>query len=359
MRFSRLIPLFGSIAILHAGNVQAGPQLSYSLPGERDVSTKIIGGVEAVPGAWPWMVALVDSAASNNYFGQFCGGTLISPTWVATASHCTEGSSAGDIDIVAGVHDLSNDIGERISVKRIVQHPDYNDRTLFNDIALIELSRPSVQTPSLTHSGTDTLEGVLATIIGWGDTDPGPVNNYPTNLRQVDIPIVSNTDCASVYGASAITDGMLCAGLTEGGKDTCQGDSGGPLVIANGGGWQLAGITSFGTGCALPGFYGVYTRVAQYEAFIQNTLSTDYFACADANGDSVIDTADITQHKTNGRNDLIAWLNTCFRSQAACGDVNEDGLVNKSDLIKQWRQTKDEHNDWLEICWKPERPQPL
>jgi len=36
--------------------------------------------------------------------------------------------------------------------------------------------------------------------------------------------------------------------------------------------WILAGLTSYGIGCARPGFVGVYTRIAVYEEWIkQNT----------------------------------------------------------------------------------------
>ena len=62
---------------------------------------------------------------------------------------------------------------------------------------------------------------------------------------------------------------MICAGLEEGGKDSCQGDSGGPLVSGN----VLAGIVSWGYGCAVAGYPGVYTEVAHFSNWInQNTV---------------------------------------------------------------------------------------
>ena len=64
---------------------------------------------------------------------------------------------------------------------------------------------------------------------------------------------------------------MLCAGvINTGGKDSCQGDSGGPLVVSLGGQWNLAGIVSFGVGCADPQYPGVYTRVSNFINWINS-----------------------------------------------------------------------------------------
>ncbi|XP_023813697.2 transmembrane protease serine 9-like [Oryzias latipes] len=95
----------------------------------------------------------------------------------------------------------------------------------------------------------------------------------PQTLQEVQVPIVGNRQCKCSY--SSITDNMVCAGLLAGGKDSCQGDSGGPLVIKQNNRWIQAGVVSFGNGCALPHFPGVYTRVSQYQTWINTQITTN------------------------------------------------------------------------------------
>uniref|UniRef100_A0A8D0ADB2 trypsin n=1 Tax=Sander lucioperca TaxID=283035 RepID=A0A8D0ADB2_SANLU len=82
---------------------------------------------------------------------------------------------------------------------------------------------------------------------------------WEITLQEVSVPLVSITQCNAAYGI--ITSNMICAGLPAGGKDSCQGDSGGPLVTKSGSTWVQVGVVSFGKGCALPGYPGVYTRM--------------------------------------------------------------------------------------------------
>ncbi|HRJ40527.1 MAG TPA: trypsin-like serine protease [Caldilineaceae bacterium] len=235
---------------------------------------EIIGGQEAVPGAWPWMAAIVSANQPSDYQGQFCGGALIAPQWVLTAGHCVDGRTAASIAVTLGKHKLTDSGGERISVMQIIEHPNFNSGTLDSDVALLKLQNATSRTPvALVSQGDTTLTapGILSTVIGWGNMNATGSPNYADALMQVSVPIVSNEVCngPSSYGGD-ITANMMCAGHAQGGKDACQGDSGGPLVVPNGAGngWLQAGVVSWGIGCAQPSYYGVYSRLSNFTNWI-------------------------------------------------------------------------------------------
>ncbi len=241
----------------------------------------IVGGREADPGEWPWQVALIH-AGGTPYDDQYCGGTLISPLWVVTAAHCAQGKTASQIQVLAGIHNLRTpDRGFlRLNIQRIILHPNYGQATQYDsDIALLELSAPATFRPmtaaQLPIDGVipvaadiGPLTGVEATVTGWGNTSSSDID-YPDTLQEVEVPILANADCSRAYPGS-VTGNMVCAGVPVGGLDSCQGDSGGPLVIFNNetSRWELAGIVSWGYGCALPGLPGVYTRVSSFTEWI-------------------------------------------------------------------------------------------
>ncbi|MCA9867615.1 MAG: trypsin-like serine protease [Anaerolineae bacterium] len=241
----------------------------------------IVGGQEADPGEWPWQVALVSKGIDPGN-GQFCGGALIDERWVLTAAHCVDTATTNSLDIVAGIHDLVTvDAGAvRVALSQIIVHPGWNDSTKDNDIALLKLAQPIAERArsatalpiaysKLPPASVGALVGVDATVTGWGNRSSSG-QDFPARLHEVVVPIISNVDCHNAYGN--LTDNMLCAGLAQGGKDSCQGDSGGPLVVADGPNWQQAGIVSFGIGCALPGYPGVYTRVSRYLDWIASNI---------------------------------------------------------------------------------------
>ena len=102
-------------------------------------------------------------------------------------------------------------------------------------------------------------------VTGFGLTSEG--GNPARYLREAKVPIVSSRECAKSY--NPITRRMICAGyVRKGGIDSCQNDSGGPLVCKYRGRYHLAGVVSFGIGCARPKYPGVYARVTELRAWI-------------------------------------------------------------------------------------------
>lgn len=236
-----------------------------------DPVARIIGGTKSEDGTWPWIAALITRGA-DAYQGQFCGGTLIDEEWVVTASHCTEDLTASQIDVLLGQYDLNGSGGTRIEVDQIIMHPNYNSTTYDNDIALLHLSTAATQetAPLLYASQSDlAAAGTSAWIMGWGNTSTTGTD-YPSDLMEVQITILSDEYAESVFG-SAFTSNMIAAGEEEGGVDSCQGDSGGPMVVADeaGTGWILTGITSWGYGCAEANSPGVYAKVENYTDWIE------------------------------------------------------------------------------------------
>ena len=263
----------------------------------RQLSPTIVGGEPAEPGEFPWQAALLDA---NNGLWWGCGGSLISPTWVATAAHCvTSGlfvSPPQTLNVAVGRHHINSNEGQRIAVAEVIVHPAWNPWTYDADIALLRLTQPAILTdtvqiiPLAMAADADlTAEGRLATATGWGTRSEGQ-QDYPDVLYKVTVPFVAQSACEFAYAttSNAITGNMLCAGLLQGGKDACQGDSGGPLVVSDGiDSYKLAGIVSWGEGCARPGLPGVYTRVANFVDWIgiqRDTLRSGRYMVSDASG---------------------------------------------------------------------------
>ncbi len=248
------IVLFPILILLSFSNSEA--QTS-----DERISPRIVGGSEAARGAWPFMVGIFSKNSGSLSNSFFCGGSLVHPDWVLTAAHCLIDETASSIKIGISLHDLATDSGEIKNASRIIIHPSYNNNSLENDIALIELSSSSTTgTPILPYAGGNTFAGENGVAIGWGNTsEDGDISE---KLRQVTLPIANNSSCGE-------NSKKICsAGLPTGGKDTCQGDSGGPLVIGSGSSASLVGITSSGEGCARPYEYGISTRVSSYTSFI-------------------------------------------------------------------------------------------
>jgi len=235
---------------------------------------KIVGGRKAPHGAFPWQVSVGVSWISDPYESHFCGGSIYSRTWIVTAAHCLEGLAPEKVTVTAGTHALGVG-GVRVNARRLVVKSDYNRTTFDNDIAMIELMDPlpfgqNITPISLLEPGleAETLrEDAPLVVIGWGSTQEG--GSVVRDLRYANILFVTQTICnGPIAYDGRITENMVCAGVPAGGMDSCQGDSGGPLTASANGAMWLAGIVSWGEGCARPNKFGVYTRSAKYGAWV-------------------------------------------------------------------------------------------
>ncbi|XP_045025780.1 trypsin-1 isoform X1 [Daphnia magna] len=237
---------------------------------------KIVGGTEVVPNSLPFQISL-QRKSSTGIYSQSCGGSIINEYTILDAAHCVDGVNDVTIfRVVAGEHDLSRVSGleQNRDVSSYLMHPDYDTSTSSNDIALIylttplDLSVPSAKAVNLPPPATefDPPAGTITTVSGWGTTSSG--GSISNVLLSVDVPIVSDADCNAAYAGpfdpNPIFPSMLCAGGPPGGVDSCQGDSGGPLFTGSGADAVQHGVVSWGRGCALADYPGVYTQVSYF-----------------------------------------------------------------------------------------------
>ena len=258
--------------LIHSGVVSA----------QANFQPRIVGGSNVDISSFPSTVAILLNSRlnlDNSFFSALiCGGTLIGQTWVLTAAHCVVDDKgqvirASELSILAGTTNLIEPKTDITAVSRLIVHENYRSIAFGDDIALLQLAEPA-PAPAIEMNTQPLPANQNTIIVGWGsliNIPEGGTGHYPFILQGAIVPIWAATDCAALAGNYQFvnTETQICAGFPQGGVDSCQGDSGGPLynTVADGS-LRVAGITSWGEGCAFANRPGIYTDVAMYRDWI-------------------------------------------------------------------------------------------
>ncbi|XP_021234101.1 transmembrane protease serine 9 isoform X1 [Numida meleagris] len=234
---------------------------------------KIVGGTDASRGEIPWQVSLQEDSM------HFCGATIIGDRWLLSAAHCFNETNPEEIEAYMGTTSLNGTDGSavKVNVTRVIPHPLFNPLLLDFDVAVLELARPLVfnkyiQPICLPLAVQKFPVGKKCIISGWGNLQEGNVS-MSESLQKASVGIIDQNTCNFLYNFS-LTERMICAGFLEGKIDSCQGDSGGPLACeVTPGVFYLAGIVSWGIGCAQAKKPGVYSRITKLNTWILDTIS--------------------------------------------------------------------------------------
>ncbi|CAO2641358.1 Transmembrane protease serine 9 [Lemmus lemmus] len=239
-----------------------------------DKPTRIVGGLSAMSGEVPWQASLKEGSK------HFCGATVVGDRWLLSAAHCFNHTKAEQVQVHLGTTSLLGVGGSpvKLGLRRVALHPRYNPGILDFDVALLELARPLVfnkyiQPICLPLAIHKFPVGRKCMISGWGNMQEGNATK-PDILQKASVGIIEQKMCGALYNFS-LTDRMLCAGFLEGRVDSCQGDSGGPLACEETPGvFYLAGIVSWGIGCAQAKKPGVYARITRLKDWILKAMSS-------------------------------------------------------------------------------------
>jgi len=273
---------------------------------------RIIGGQSTTRDRYPYAASLVDSKTNRHV----CGGSLIAPDIILTAGHCSghfDAVQIGRHNIIDGeleavllnndpnaVLEVEKDGYEYHVVEKHIVHP-LHANVIRSDFAVAKLfgSVTTVEPVKLNTNPNVPSNDEMVTVMGYGiiKKEGTIVDDMSKVLLEADVQYMPNAECVmtsapfngqTVAYNGYVDENMLCAWQLN--TDACQGDSGGPLIYGslssnNPEDDVQIGIVSWGLGCALEAFPGVYSRISEEFDWIEEQVCglsddpPDYFNC--------------------------------------------------------------------------------
>lgn len=193
-----------------------------------EIKPRIVNGLASKRGQFPYY-ALLESR--ERYYPKenfICGGSLLNEEFILTAAHCLNNVTKVLVHLGSLRQEEFED-GRQVFFarrKHFYVHPNYDHETLFNDIALIKLSRPATYSrliqPVTFPKICEVPVGMNLTAVGNGynvtDGDRAEILQYTT------LTTISNSECGQHYDLFDKTSILCAVGYNN--NSICGGDSG-------------------------------------------------------------------------------------------------------------------------------------
>lgn len=297
-------------------------------------SVKIIGGVPASPGEFPFVVSLQTKPRNGLPTKHSCGATLITPSKLITAASCVRNGFAYQFAVVAGAYTMEDVLSghqETQDIQKITVHPNYESSKVHNDIAVIDLVRPFsnstyIQTLPLARRSAQYVGSCVTA--GWGAVNASATIEFSDKLMKGDVQVHPKEYCKAAY-SDYDQDKEICANGRNGGQtvDFCNGDLGGPLICRDPetGERFLAGVASYINMCGNLEKPGVYMEISKY----RNWLDSEIFS---GGGQSSTTTKPTTTTK--------ATTTAATTTKASTKRPMEDDIIDKDNSLDEASQSR-------------------
>lgn len=224
-------------------------------------SWSITNSKAAKLGQFPYHATLVDDSYYHEYF---CGGVIINRRWIVTPAQCVFGKALARVEVMIGEIWLAP-IWERWYAVDIRIHPDYNNETKANDVAVVKVDidfefSNYAEPLKIIERKVSPAENL--TFSGWGGEQMG----FPyasDDLRFLDdLVSVSSGECQRQVN---VNGDSICVESTTG--VGCGKEQGSILAVP---GVGVVGLYSYGaTDCQL-NTPNVFVNLSQHRQWILN-----------------------------------------------------------------------------------------